>query len=1140
MRIDRLDLVAFGHFTDHALDFGAPPGRGEPDLHLVYGPNEAGKSTTLAAVAELLHGMPHRSAWAFRHDNATLEIGARLGGRDGAPLEVRRFKNRLVDGDGRALEPGAIDVHGLSIEEYRARFSLDERTLERGSDEILEQQGEIGAALFSAAAGLADLGERLERAMAPADAFYLPRKRTGIDLLELKAELERVDVELRERDTDTAAWTEMRSTTDAARAGHAEQEALVARLETERAALARREATASGAVQRRDLLTRLAALEGAIEMAPAELERIESDLAAWTAGRGELDAQAAQHVRDAAALEALATDRDALARADEIDALARERVLIAERRRTEPADRHALDEARRRRDALARELGPSSPGAAATVPEETFARLEALARERARLAATHESAAKELDAAGARARSAGLDAGGTPGATEASASDRATPDVTLLSAQLDRLVEAAPQAGLAALVRRRDEAARAVETELEALAPWRGDADALAASVRPEPAAVAELVARATELAARARDLDEAARALRDAEAINTDARDALAVDELVDDAALARLRAARDGLLAAHRDSIGSGADADALGRELAAIESSLAAADAAADARIVHGDALARLRALETERASLARRHERLGTERAELEGADARLAGDVARAGNDLGLPGAPPATLAGWGARRAGALERVAALRAVEAELDAARAEAGAAAARLAELLSPALPEVSAASLAGASLDELLPLAKRTVEAAVRTREARDREARDRAALADELDARRRALAAARDALDAWTREWRDALDGTGLPETDPGADVARLPRLRELARAARETIELEGKVRALDAALERLAERAAALGAKLAPTGAASGGDAATPSPDDALALVAGLESRLAEARRADGRAADLRERVDAVKRARDAAADALAPTLARLDAARERCAAADDGALREAIRRAARARGPDRAARERRGESPRRARRRGHRRRARRPRVRRSRRARGRARRARVTPRARAPRARRAARVAQDRRARARAPRRRRGRWPSCRPGRATILHEIETRGLETLRLRLGRLALEAGLNRFRERHRSGMMEHARRAFVALTDDQFSGSSRPARRPGTRAPGRREERRRHARHRTGCPPAPASSCSWRCAWRPGTSTPTSARRCRSSPTTSSRASTSDAPRPRSG
>ena len=1079
MRIDRLELAAFGHFTDHALDFGPPPGPGEPDLHLVYGPNEAGKSTTLAAVAELLHGMPHRSAWAFRHDNATLEIGASLREGDRS-LAVRRFKNRLVDGNGNALEAGAIDVHGLSREEYGARFSLDERTLERGSDEILAQQGEIGAALFSAAAGLADLGERLERAMAPADAFYLPRKRTGIALLELKAELERVDAELRERDTDTAAWTEMRSTTDAARAGHAEQEALVGRLETARAALARREAAASGAVQRQDLLAKLAGLEGAVAMAPAELERTRADLDAWTEERGKLDAEGAQLARDAAALAALATDADALARADEIGALAQERVLIAERRRTEAADRQSLDEARRRRDALARELGlsPESQAAGAAVSEATLARLEALARERAGLVATHGSAEQELDQAIASARSAGLDAADGTGADGIEVSDRARdgvapsgtaaaddalPDVTLLSGQLERLAEDAPQAALAALARRRDEAARDARAALESLAPWRGDADALAASTAPEPAAIAALGTRADELAARARDREQGVQALRDARAVNADARDALDVGELVDDAALERLRATRDVLLGAHRDSIGSGAQATALARELDAIESALAALDAAADARVSHGDALARLRALETERVSLARREERLGIERAELAEAHARLAADVARTAGELGLPEVPLATLAGWEARRDGALERVAALRAAEVDLGTAQAGARADAARLAELLAPALPEVPAASLAEASLDELLPLARRTVERIARERETRERAVRERAALARDLDARRRASTAAREALDAWTREWRAALEGTGLPETEPEAEIERLARLRELGQAAREALDLEDRVAALDAALERFAGRAATLGARLAPADAGAGGgdDARGLSPDDALALVASLESRLAEARRADGLAATLRERVDAAARARDAARDALAPTLARLEAARERCAAADVETLREAIGRAARRHdllerleGVEASLRDALGEADLDAALAGH------------------------APAERdelaAERAALESRLETERRELSE-------RLVALRTGeralehlddgaavaelqarRATVLHEIETRGLETLRLRLGRLALEAGLNRFRERHRSGMMEHARRAFVALTDGQFA------------------------------------------------------------------------------
>ncbi|HMO31239.1 AAA family ATPase, partial [Enterovirga sp.] len=48
MRLRRLDLVRYGKFTDRSLDFGERSA-GQPDLHVVFGPNEAGKSTAFAA-----------------------------------------------------------------------------------------------------------------------------------------------------------------------------------------------------------------------------------------------------------------------------------------------------------------------------------------------------------------------------------------------------------------------------------------------------------------------------------------------------------------------------------------------------------------------------------------------------------------------------------------------------------------------------------------------------------------------------------------------------------------------------------------------------------------------------------------------------------------------------------------------------------------------------------------------------------------------------------------------------------------------------------------------------------------------------------------------------------------------------------
>ena len=49
MRINRLDLLRYGRFTNVSLPFP----KENSDLHVIFGPNEAGKSTSLAAVEDL-------------------------------------------------------------------------------------------------------------------------------------------------------------------------------------------------------------------------------------------------------------------------------------------------------------------------------------------------------------------------------------------------------------------------------------------------------------------------------------------------------------------------------------------------------------------------------------------------------------------------------------------------------------------------------------------------------------------------------------------------------------------------------------------------------------------------------------------------------------------------------------------------------------------------------------------------------------------------------------------------------------------------------------------------------------------------------------------------------------------------------
>ena len=77
MRLRRLDLTRYGKFTDYSIDFGeyVP---GTPDIHVVYGLNEAGKSTSLAAYLDLLFGIEERSRYNFLHQYGAMQVGACL------------------------------------------------------------------------------------------------------------------------------------------------------------------------------------------------------------------------------------------------------------------------------------------------------------------------------------------------------------------------------------------------------------------------------------------------------------------------------------------------------------------------------------------------------------------------------------------------------------------------------------------------------------------------------------------------------------------------------------------------------------------------------------------------------------------------------------------------------------------------------------------------------------------------------------------------------------------------------------------------------------------------------------------------------------------------------------------------------
>ena len=158
MRIERLSLDFFGHFTNRTLNFGKASQAS--DFHIIYGPNEAGKTTTMEAYLRLLYGFPTREPYSFQHQRQNLRVSGLLDIEgETRPFTRLTVRNGNLRGEADAVLPeSAMASHlcGLSIEDYRNLLCLDDETIERGGEDIANARGDIGKMLFSAAAGVAD------------------------------------------------------------------------------------------------------------------------------------------------------------------------------------------------------------------------------------------------------------------------------------------------------------------------------------------------------------------------------------------------------------------------------------------------------------------------------------------------------------------------------------------------------------------------------------------------------------------------------------------------------------------------------------------------------------------------------------------------------------------------------------------------------------------------------------------------------------------------------------------------------------------------------------------------------------------------------------------------------------------------
>ncbi len=151
LRIDVLKVHGFGHFRGYELELG-------PGLNLLYGPNEAGKSTLLAFIRGMLFGFERRGRAESRYEPEAGAYGGELYLRSGVgPLVVRRVADRkgkaalrVLGAEGEELPPSRLEeaLAHVSRELFGEVFAFGLEEL--SSFEKLAEEDGVSRALFAA------------------------------------------------------------------------------------------------------------------------------------------------------------------------------------------------------------------------------------------------------------------------------------------------------------------------------------------------------------------------------------------------------------------------------------------------------------------------------------------------------------------------------------------------------------------------------------------------------------------------------------------------------------------------------------------------------------------------------------------------------------------------------------------------------------------------------------------------------------------------------------------------------------------------------------------------------------------------------------------------------------------------------
>lgn len=824
MRLSTLDLLAFGHFTNKTLVFTDKPGA----IDIVYGNNEAGKSTSRRGVSSFLFGIPVRTTDDFIHPKPTLRLGATVVDSTGKrmPLVRRKgAKDTLRDGGDNVVSEDVLArlLGGLDQDLFEQMFSLSRDELVSGGNDLLAGKGSLGEALFGASMGLAGINDLLQTLEREAAELFKPggsKPLLNATLRELDEGRRKVR-ELELRPADFIAHETALATALAARS----------RLDAE---LRRAEADLRRLERNKQLLP-LAALRAEITADMAEL----GDVVALpeSARQERLDAQREQE-RAESEISRLQTRIDSLkfqltvvqpneallARADEIRALHSE--IGAHRKAEEdlPELKSRRRGAMKRAEAL---FAQSHPGRKLedaddlrlAIADRTA--ISSLSEQFGRLEEARHGAASRRDQIQAKLKHAEKARAELPQPV-----DLASAGAALAAARRLGDIEATV-ASDEAMWRAAD---AQLQADLEALPLFSGALDELERLPVPVPATVTRFADAYEELDTRHRDLEAQQSRLVDELAAHRERLEPLESTGAVpseDDLVEARARR-QQGWQLVRQTLEGETVDASAFTTEQAlpdGFEDSMSAADEIADRLRREADQVAKQAELQASHTRCAGQLAGVETQLAEVVDARAALADEWSAAWRATSISQLAPAEMQAWLAARAALVAKAANQRAERAAIDAKRELVK----QHAHALRGELTQLGGVAVEAASLAALVTLVDARIEAERSRGEAVARAREVVNGLAAELEEAARAAGDTESELSQWTTRWSAAVAKLGHgSDLTPEQARAIVETLNEVFAALNEAVGFESRIESIARDANKFTDSVTALAASVVP------------------------------------------------------------------------------------------------------------------------------------------------------------------------------------------------------------------------------------------------------------------------------------------------------------------------